>query len=666
MRRAVAMAVVVGLLVAAVGVAGEAPKAMDKGQVILSWDEFVKITGYDPTKPGQQAISVPWSEVESLIGVKIEGVAKATTINLPWKEFKTLLEWSARRKDKPKVAPPTDYIISSSEYGGSLTDDGATLTLKAKVEVLKEEGWKKIPFLPGTVALTKTTLPDGVFIHSAGDKYELLTEKTGSLDVTVEFSVAVEKEAGINRVTFQRVAMGSSVLDLSVAREDVDVKVTGAQSLVVKSAQGKTQVAAALPAGVPLAVSWERALPKVEKAPTKLYAETQTLVAVAEGVLLCQETVSFNILHTAVRELKLKVPAEASVLDVTGTSIQDWRVAQAGELAVILSKEAIGSQSVRITFERAATDSVEVPVIRPQGVEREKGFVGVVAMANVEIAAGAVTGATSVDARQLPAELVAMTNQPILLGFRYVADTFTLPLTIKKHAEVGVLVTIVDSALFTSMQLNDGRRMTKVVYSVRNNRNQFLRIKMPAKAEVWSVEVGGNTVAPAKDEQDNVLIPLVRSARGARELASFPVDIVYVETPDEPAPAKGTLRVELPTVDAPAMHVMVSYYLPAEGRYRGGWGKSAFSGPMRQVEEFTSLATGPEAQVVRRDAAQQVAQMQKQVESRIDAQARKAGATPIRVRLPINGTLFKFEKILALQRDPLWFQVAYSGWKPAK
>jgi len=661
MRRIVAVAVVVGLL-AAGATAGEAPKPMDKGQVILSWDEFVKITGYDPTKGGPQAITVPWSEVEALIGIKIQGVEKATTVNLPWQEFKALLEWSLKSKGA-KAPPPTDFIIASTEYGGELTDDGATLTLKAKIEVLREEGWTKIPLLPATVALTKTTLPDGVYLHSSGDKYELLTNKTGSLDIEIAFSVAVEKEAGVNRVTFPRVAEGSSVLDLSVAREDVEVKVAQAQSLVARSADGKTQVAAALPAGVPLTISWERALPKVEKAPTRLYAETQTLVAVAEGVLLCQETASINILHTGIRELKFDVPAGTSVLDVSGTSVQDWRTAQGGELTVLFSKEMIGSQSVQITFERPATDSVEAPVIRPQGVEREKGFVGVVAVTNVEIAAGQVTGATSIDVRELPAELVAMTNQPILLGFRYVADTFALPLTIKKHAEVGVLVTIVDSALFTAMQLEDGRRMTKAVYSVRNNRNQFLRLKLPEDAEIWSAEVGGNTVSPAKDEEGNVLIPLVRSAAGARELAAFPVDLVYVQTPDKPVARRGTVRVDLPTVGAPAMHVMVNYYVPPDARYRKGWGRSPFAGPLRHVDGFTTLATGPQAEVIRRDAANQVAQMQQQVEVQVDRQARKAGATPIRVRLPINGKLFRFEKILALPGDQLWFSVDYSGWE---
>ena len=666
MRRMMAVAAVLGVLVAVPALAGQPAAERDTGEVTLSWKQFVKITGYDPATKGGQAVTIPWKEVEDLLGIKVEPVGQAATVALPWQEFKALLQWSVDRKAGKTDTPPTDFIIASSEFGGTLTDEGADVVLKAKIEVLRAKGWTHIPILPSTVALTKTTLPDGVYIHAAGKQYELLASKAGTLDVTLEFAVAVQKEGGVNRLTFQRVAATSSVIDLSVAREGVDVKVTGAQSLVVKSAAGKTQVAAALPAGAPLAVSWERALPKVEKAPTKLYAETQTLVAVAEGILLCQETVNVNVLHTPIRELKLKAPAGVAILTITGSGMQDWRADKAGEITVIFARETVGALTLRIAYEQPATASVEAPVIRPQGVEREKGFVGVVAVANVEIAAGQVTGATTIDARQLPADLVAMTNQPILLGFRYVADIFTLPLTIKKHAEVGVLITIVDSALFTVMQLNDGRRITKAVLSVRNNRNQFLRLKMPAGAEIWSVEVSGNTVSPAKDEQEQVLIPLVRSAAGARDLAAFPVDLVYIETPKTALAKSGLLKVELPLVDAPVMHDMVSCYLPAEGRYRGGWGKTAFKGPMKQVEEFTSLATGPQAQIIRRDAARQVAQMQQQVEQRVDAQAKRAGSTPIRVRLPVNGKLYKFEKILALPKDPLWFQVAYSGWKPAE
>jgi len=385
-------------------------------------------------------------------------------------------------------------------------------------------------------------------------------------------------------------------------------------------------------------------------------------------VLICQESVNFNILHTAVRELKLKVPTDTSVLTVTGQNVQDWRVAAQGDLTVVFRNEVIGSTQLNISFERVVKDAVEAPVVRAVGVEREKGFIGVFAVTNVEIATGEkLAGARQIDVRQLPADIVAMTKQPILLAFRYVGEQASIPLTVKRHTEVGVLVTIVDSALFTAMQLNDGRRMTKVVYTVRNNRNQFLRMKLPQGADIWSVEVGGNTASPAKDEKGNVLVPLIRSGGGAQEMASFPVDIVYVEAPAAATPTHGKLRVELPTVDAPAMQIMFNYYLPPEGSYTVGlFGWSGFSGPLRVVKEFTDLATGQERVVVRHDAQKQAQQMDEQVQQRVEREARAAGVEPIRVRLPIQGKHFKLEKLLALPQDALWFEVSYRGWEPAK
>ncbi len=670
MRRAMVLALAVSVAAAAATAPAQKPTPTPngKGQVILSWDEFVKITGFDPSKkpPGQQVLTIPWTEVQDLLGIKIKDVGKAT-VDLPWKEFRTLLEWSVKRKEpKPEVPPPTDYIVASTSYVGQLSADGATFKMTVALEVLRKKGWKRIAILPSTVAVTKATLEQGVYLNSAGGRYEILTEKSGPVKAELEFSVAVRKSGGINQVNFTPALPAASVVDLTIARENVDVKVAGAQSLTTKSAAGQTKSLAALPTGVPVAVSWERALPKVAAAPTKLYAETRTLVSVAEGVLLCQEAVYFNILHTAVRELKLQVPAGASVLEVTGSNVQDWRVDDAGALAVVLRQETIGSYTLRIAYEKPAEGDAEAPVIRTVGAEREKGFVGVVALANVEIAPGAVTGATSIDVRQLPSDIMAMTNQPILLGFRYVADKFAIPLTVKKHEEVGVLVTIVDSALFTGMQLNDGRRMTKVVYSVRNNRNQFLRLTMPAGADIWSVSVSGNTVAPAKDEQGKLLIPLVRSKSGARELASFPVAIVYVDAPDKPAPEQGKLHVELPTCSVPAIHVMYNLYLPTEGSYTVGWGGSGISGVLRVVKQFTSMAAGLGAEVIKRDTAKQVAQMQKQFDQRVDAAAVRTGATPIRVRLPLKGKLFKLEKVLALPQDKLFFDVQYRGWKVAK
>ncbi len=672
--KAVSRWTAVGVLLLAAGAAAQpaAPSAPalgpGRGQVTLSWDEFVKITGYDPAKKGSQVLTVPWSEVQKLLGDQAPKLKEgAGTVDLAWDQFVALMKWHWQQQQAPKApAPPADFIITDSRYVGTVSGDHATFTRTVKLNILKKEGWKRIPVLANGVAPTKKVLPDGVFLNAVQTHYELLTETSGEMEVTIEFEAAVHTSAVTSMVEFPTVSLVPSVLELTIDRDDVDVTVGNAQSLTTATADGKTRVAAAVPMGRPISITWERALTKEADVAPRLYAETRTLVSVAQDLLLCREAVNYNILHAGVSDLRLAVPKGVAVLNVSGNNVQDWRVGDDGVLAVQIRGKAIGAYPLYISYEWAGQGAVQAPVILPQGVERQRGYVGVVSLANVELSAGAVTGATQIDVRQLPTDIPAMTNQPVLLGFRHVGDAPVIPLAIKKHEEVSVLATIVDAAAFTGMQLNDGRRMTRAVYSVRNNRNQFLRLKLPAGAEVWSVSVRSDPVSPAEDEQGNLLVPLVRSASQSRELAGFPVELVYVETPKQPAAAEGTLHVALPTCYVPVMHVMYGFYAPAEGEYTVGWGRSGFSGPLNVVKEFTALATGRGAAVVHADAAQATKQLAAQFEQRAQAAATARGATPIRVNLPVNGKLFRLEKILALPQDKLFFDVAYRRWGASK
>ena len=185
-----------------------------------------------------------------------------------------------------------------------------------------------------------------------------------------------------------------------------------------------------------------------------------------------------------------------------------------------------------------------------------------------------------------------MTSQPILLAYRYVAEKFDIPLAIKKHENVSVLVTIVDSAVLTTMETMEGRRITKAIYNVRNNRQQYLRLEMPKGAEIWSASVSGRSVPPGKDEQGRILLPLERSEGASSGLAAFPVELVYVETLADAAkpPASGTLHIALPRASEPVTHMMVNLYLPKEGKYTKGWsGDPAIEGSLNVVKEFSKL-----------------------------------------------------------------------------
>ena len=671
MLAALAVAVLVSASAQAAAPKPKPPAAPADGdnKVILSWEKFKAVTGLseDDLKAREAGtFTLSWEEVQDLLGIKIEKVGQAK-LRIPWQEFKTLLLWSIQQKKPETPPPPTDFAVTSAEYAGDLSKDGAVFTATFKISILKEKEWKVIPLLPATVAIQDVTLPAGAYLRLEKSHYQVMTAAgAGDIEVKVTFAVAVEEQAGSLSLKFDRVPSASCLLDLKVAQTEVDIDIVGAQSVVKKEEAGATRVAAALPAAAPVQLSWERAIPEAEKVPPKLYAETQTLVAVGDGILIGRQRINFNILHTGVRVLKLKLPQGVSILEVKGDRVRDWRVTN-DELSVALSAEVLGAYALNVTYEQAAgaqQAAASLPILRATDVVREKGHIGVVALANVELSAPTLKGATAIDVRELPAELLSMTGQPILLAYRYVTDTFDIQLAIKKHEDVDVLVTIIDSAVVTTMQTLDGRRITKAVYNVRNNRKQFLRLAMPQGVEIWSASVSGKSIRPAKDDEDRVLVPLVRSEGVASGLSAFPVELVYVEKEAEgaekPAPS-GTLHIDLPRAAEPITHFMVNLYLPKEGKYTKPWSsEAAIEGPLTVVKEFRQLMGVMGRPKVHAEKAAQVLQAAAQAQA--DARTTAAGATPIRVNLPIDGQLFRLEKILVLD-EPLFIDVTYSGWE---
>jgi hypothetical protein len=138
---------------------------------------------------------------------------------------------------------------------------------------------------------------------------------------------------------------------------------------------------------------------------------------------------------------------------------------------------------------------------------------------------------------------------------------------------------------------------------------------------------------------------------------------VFVETPAKAPAANGTLHVELPTLAVPAMQVMYTYYLPAEGIYPPSAVKSLFKGTLHPVESFATLASTSRGQVINENPDVQAKELQQQVDQRVQQEVAATGGSAIKVRLPINGKQYSFERILALPSDKLWFEMTYSNWQ---
>ena len=577
-------------------------------------------------------------------------------------QFLRMYEETKNRPEKPAPAP-RDWALSSAHYKGEvILDNGepvsAQFSARMHVEVLKDKDWVKVPLLPVTVALQSAKLSaQDASIVLEGGFYTLVTQKRGSFDVELLFAAEVQKLGGLDGIAFELVPSGATDVVFAVPSSDaLDFTVANARLKQDHTDAGKRVVEATLPATGAMSIQWQRELPTEQAQEPRIYAQVYTLVGIGDGVLQATATIDHTILFSGVDTLRVQIPEGMTLLDVRGAGIRDWTLGSDQTVAVLLNDAAEGAYTLTLDLEKVIGEGsleVQAPVITPVGVERSKGWVGVEARGNLELSSGSIHDATPVDVRTLPAAILGITSNPVLLGYKYLGNKAQIPLQVSQHADVDVLVTLADQARATTMFTADGRRLTSVQYEVRNNRTQFLRAKLPEGAELWSASVAGRAVQPAKAGDGRILVPLIRSQQAGGALAAFSVELVYVEKGQGPsASGSGTFHAELPRLDVPTTYVGWTIYAPNEAKIK----KNSLDGSLRDVEYLSMPLGAPQVleiqsynQNVAQDARQQIADG-----------AMGQGAAPVPVRLPLEGQALAFEKVLALD-ESLWVEFDYKG-----
>jgi hypothetical protein len=558
------------------------------------------------------------------------------------------------KAQKVDPVPPHDHAIGSARYRGKVVlEEGKPLSAvfeaKLHIEVLEKKAWARIPLLPATVALQSAKIAgrEAAVVIEDGE-YKLVTDRRGAFDLDLEFAASVTTAQGRSVVGFDLAASGATSVELSVpADQDLDFSVANARLKSDEVVGGNRIVKASLPSVGELSISWQNKIPESSKQTARVYAEVYSLVGIGDGIMRTTATIENTILFAGVERLQYKLPKDMTLLEVKGAGIRDWNLGADGTLDVVLNYAAQGAYSLELQLERVVgekSQDLAAPLVEPIGVERSKGWVGVEARGNLEIGGGKISGATVVDVRSLPAAILGITDQPVLLGYKYLGQDAKIPLEVAQHADVDVLVTLVDETRARTMWTREGRRLTSVKYQVRNNRRQFLRLQLPKTATLWSASVGGRAVQPAKAEDERVMIPLVRSQATGGALAAFEVEVVYVESAEPTADnGRGTFKASLPRADAPSTYVAWIVYSPERARIR----KRTAGGTLRHVDELSDPIPEDDLYYIE-TATPEVAQ---QAAKQADDGSMGTGAVPVPVSLPIQGEPINFEKLLALDEE---------------
>jgi hypothetical protein len=224
-------------------------------------------------------------------------------------------------------------------------------------------------------------------------------------------------------------------------------------------------------------------------------------------------------------------------------------------------------------------------------VNREKGYLAIEATTSVEIDELDSKQLTKVGKEEVPRTLQARASNPIVHAYKFLNSKYILELNVKKHDDVSVLVAVIEEAWFECTYAN-GLLLHRVLLKVKNTNQHFIKVLLKERQGistgsslgVWSTSVEGNSVRPAKDKQNRILIPLKKTSPSQSEVV-FTVELFYLEQASTLMKDSGVLSLEFARFNTPINHAFFSVNVPSNFKY------AEFEGELKEISYYSKSPT---------------------------------------------------------------------------
>lgn len=560
----------------------------ESSKVTLTWDELQDLLDIN-----RDDVRLTWEEFQQLLkqtgdDVQINYSVKNGFVILPREQFRQLLE---RMKPPPQAVPksPADYIVTKAEYKGKMEANNTDFTAIFYFEIFEKEGggYQQIPFLPAGAALAEVTLNGSTaLVTEKGNWYQLTTSEVGKHRLEARFFAPSDLNKGPKIFELSIIKTAVTLFELSIPLETIELEIANAREIEVIPGNGQTDIKAILPSTNSISVIAHRKYKPIvedgqdssdveEKIPSKIYVETFNLLSIEEDALRINSRIKLNVLQNSIPYVDTQVPTGYSILYVkqkNGQEIRDWQTSETDSgtvLRIPFDTPLKGNAVVHIIAERLfEKEKIECnfPGFEVIKAIRETGYIGAEKKSAAQATPTKIDQLDRIDIKELPFELINMSKRPLLFGFRYLRHPFNLELSIARHDELPTISSVIDMGSVITVVLEDGKLLTKVVYTVRNTWKQFLELQLPYDSEIWTVYVNGKRENASKNEEGTVMIPLARSDMDGDVLNSFTVNLMYYNK-GNPFSFIGTRKVDFPLADIMISKMLWSVYLPQDYRY---------------------------------------------------------------------------------------------------
>ena len=606
-------------------------------------------------------------------------VAAPNTVTISLAEYNRLVNRAANPA-VPVPVPPTGAVVSQADL--ALRVDGELLrgTITLQGEVLRA-GQTAVPLLSGGTLIRARLLQEprpaaGLTAGSAagsgpgsgpglGAGVPILQQQgvfhavlpAGAFTLQVEWAGAIATEPGRASAQLPQLGAGTIRATIDAPGEGSDLTIDHALVTQRIRAQGRLIVDATLAPGAGSRVGWSsrdagtaspvRAL--------RLLDDVKTLITVGENDLRVTAIFDVTVVQGTTATLAVRLPDGFSLTSVTGAPNEAADVVD-GRLVLNVPAGRTRHQFL-VALERSIVDggskrALALPWL--DGSQRETGDVAVEGVGALDLAVAELRPLTRIDVVELSAALTALAHEPLLAAYRYqrrAAEAVTLAFDVTRFPDAAVLAAAADRATATTLVTPEGRSLTEVSLTVRNQAQPFLRVGLPAGATLLSAEVAGVAVKPAQGA-DGLRIPLLRP--GFRPQGPYAVSFVYLHAGAAFA-EKGDASLTLARVDLPIAWLEWEMLLPDRmeaSRFDG----TAFPRELVPVAMPDGVAYGVAESVTVTGGDKPRAADQRQAANELslnvqNLQKRAAGVLPVRLDVPRAGQSHTFVRPLVMDEE---------------
>lgn len=434
-------------------------------------------------------------------------------VELPLSAYRDLLDAVQGQAQRPP--PPVATLQLDRSLEGAFRKGVFTGTLVTRFVVLPGREDERVPLLDAAVSVARVEL-DGraTSLIEQGGQYTVAVDRPGEHTARIEFFQGAEDDRFARNLRLSLPPAGPTRLSLWVPEADIEPTLAQGGLLGQSEEAGGTRILGQLDARGQLDLAW-KGHKASEAGDLRLSMRADAIFTLHEAVLRGEAAYSAEILAGETDVLRLTLPPEVEIVDVTGPAVLQWAT-EPGALVVLLRYLADEAVGFKVSYQLPVTEGAPVVLrlpLPPEGVPVE-GALGVRGPAGVHAAVRSAVHATQ--SEDLPPQLAALTDDPLLLTFDFSAAP-EISLDVGRAAAVELSDTVIDSLEAATQLVEDGTEITKLQLRVRNNTRQYLALTLPPGAVLTSAKVDGRPLRPAVEASDaqTLLFPLLLSERSS-------------------------------------------------------------------------------------------------------------------------------------------------------